>query len=337
VADVFVSYSRQDGRFVRDLHAFLVSAERDVWVDWEDIPPASEWERDIYDSIDAADSFVFVASPASLASEYCALELNHAADRGKRIVPLAIDGASPDEAPAVLRQLNWIWCRETDDRDAALAALTTALDTDREWSRAHTELVKRAVDWNARGDGSLLLRGKDLAEKERVLAANAGKDPRPTELQERYLHASRRSARRRQRALLGGVSVALTVAVGLGIATLLQRNTAIRERDSARSIALATSANGQRDRHLDVALLLGLEANRVSPTVEARSSMVSSLEAMEKTAATAILRTDAPVGALAFSSDGKAVAAGEENGNIRLWNTHTHQEQPGPPLRRGTD
>jgi hypothetical protein len=118
VADVFISYSRHDSGFVHELHDALTSAGRDVWVDWEDIPPASRWEQDIDDSIDAAESVVFVLSGSSLQSEYCGLELRHAEKRGKRIVPLAIDGASPDDAPAGLRQLNWIWCRGTDDRPA---------------------------------------------------------------------------------------------------------------------------------------------------------------------------------------------------------------------------
>ena len=82
MADVFVSYSRRDTAFVRELHAFLTGEDRAVWVDWEDIPPASKWEQDIDDSIDAAESFVFVASQSSLASEYCGAELRHAEERG---------------------------------------------------------------------------------------------------------------------------------------------------------------------------------------------------------------------------------------------------------------
>ena len=45
MSDVFVSYSREDGAFVRELHGLLTAAGRDVWVDWEDIPAASQWER----------------------------------------------------------------------------------------------------------------------------------------------------------------------------------------------------------------------------------------------------------------------------------------------------
>src|SRR6478735_12200824 len=116
MADVFVSYSRHDGGFVRELHAFLSEAGRDVWVDWEDIPAASEWERDINESIDGAESVVFVVSTHSLASDYCAAEFRHAQERGKRIVPIACDQAEPEAAQPGLRQLNWIWCRESDDR-----------------------------------------------------------------------------------------------------------------------------------------------------------------------------------------------------------------------------
>ena len=62
MADVFVSYSRKDTAFVRELHDFLTESGKDVWVDWDDIPPGSRWEQDIDDSIDGADSFVFVVS-----------------------------------------------------------------------------------------------------------------------------------------------------------------------------------------------------------------------------------------------------------------------------------
>ena len=181
-------------------------------------------------------------------------------------------------------------------------------------------------------DGSLLLRGKDLAEAERVLAANAGKEPRPTELQQQYLHASRRAATRRQRALLAGVTVALGVAIALGIASLLQRNTAIRERNAARSVALASASDAQAADHLDAGLLLGLEANRVKPSFQARSSMVSALEAAEESRVWGIVRTGAPVYATALSADGQTLAAGRSDGAVILWDLSTHR-QLGPPLR----
>ena len=203
MADVFISYSRADGAFVRELHTFLTGRGKDVWVDWEDIPPAAQWEEDINDSIDAAESFVFVISRNSLASKYSLDELRHAGERGKRIVPIACDGADPAQAPEGLRQLNWVWCRPDDDRPAAFAKVLDALDTDLAWAEVHTRLLVRAVEWDERRDSSLLLRGRDLEDAQEQLAANAGKEPVPTELQRAYVLASRRTSTRRQRVILG--------------------------------------------------------------------------------------------------------------------------------------
>ena len=264
MADVFISYSRHDSAFVHELHDALTTSGRDVWVDWEDIPPASRWEQDIDDSIDAAESFVFVVSTSSLASEYCATELEHAQKRGKRIVPIACDGADPGTPRrSALRQLNWIWCRESDDRDAAFDKLSSALDTDLEWARAHTRLLVRAVEWDARQDGACSSAAATSRGRAR-LAANAAKEPPPTELQQRYVHASRRGAARRQRSLLGGVLVALVVSLALGVVAVLQRDEARRATTSATSIALASASGEQLALHPDVALLLGLDAVRDS-------------------------------------------------------------------------
>jgi len=326
VADVFISYSRRDGEFVRELHAFLTEGGRDVWVDWEDIPPASQWAQDIEESIDGADSVVFVVSSSSLASEYCLAELRRALEGGKRIVPLACDGADPGAAPEGLRQLNWIWCREGDDRDEAFAKLTRALDTDLEWAKVHTRLLVRAVEWEARQDGSLLLRGRDLEQAAQQLAVNVGKEPVPTELQQRYVLASRRAAAKRQRFLLGGVSLALAVSVVLGILALLQRNTARRATDAATSVALASTANDRLASHLDQALLLGLAAYSASPSAEARNAVISALEAARRLGVEEFLRGDADVRSVAFSPDGYTVAAGSAEGTVRLWDVRTRKE-----------
>ena len=57
MSDVFISYSRNDSDFVRALHNRLTGEGRDVWVDWEDIPPSADWLADIERAIDASDVF----------------------------------------------------------------------------------------------------------------------------------------------------------------------------------------------------------------------------------------------------------------------------------------
>ncbi len=330
MADVFISYSRQDGEFVRGLHEFLQGAGRDVWVDWEDIPAASAWAQDIDDSIDAAESVVFVVSTHSLASEYCTAEFRHAQERGKRIVPIACDAADPEAAQPGLRQLNWIWCRVGDDRDAAFAKLAGALDTDLEWARTHTRLLVRAVDWEARGDSSLLLRGRDLKQAEEVLAANAAKEPKPTELQQRYVHASRSGASRRQRILLGGVLLALAVSIGLGVAALLQRNTANQRARIARSQALAAQAVGALSSAPAAALADAVKAVETSRTDEAevalrRAILANPVEYVipagpddRRQVASAGARVDTRA-TLAFSADGQLLVGLTPAGSLQVW------------------
>lgn len=56
MADLFFSYSRSNAPFVRRLHVSLNEAQKDVWVDWEDIPPTAEWLEEIFAAIAGADS-----------------------------------------------------------------------------------------------------------------------------------------------------------------------------------------------------------------------------------------------------------------------------------------
>src|SRR5689334_3005849 len=88
MSDVFISYSRKDSDFTRRLHSALTAQNRDVWVDWEDIPVTAQWWNEICMGIEAADTFVFITTPDSLASPICNLEIAHALQNHKRLVPI---------------------------------------------------------------------------------------------------------------------------------------------------------------------------------------------------------------------------------------------------------
>src|SRR5437667_253353 len=90
--EVFISYSRKDKDFVRRLDEALKSRSREAWVDWEDIRPTEEWMQAIYRAIEAADTFVFVLTPDSIASVVCGREIAHAAA-----------GAQKDRQPTALQ------------------------------------------------------------------------------------------------------------------------------------------------------------------------------------------------------------------------------------------
>src|SRR5687767_1672596 len=176
MADVFISYSRKDQAFVRRLFQALTEDRRGVWVDWEGIPVTADWWQEIRTGIEAADNFLFITSSNSLESPICHLELAHASQCNKRIIPVII--ADPDEKAAfgalaarelddytlarlegrdilivardnwqVISRHNWMDFQDESKFDAQVKALITAIDMDLDHVRQHTRLHVRAQDW----------------------------------------------------------------------------------------------------------------------------------------------------------------------------------------------
>ncbi|RMF76797.1 MAG: toll/interleukin-1 receptor domain-containing protein, partial [Chloroflexi bacterium] len=160
--DVFISYSRHNEDFVRKLFNALLDEGRDnkdIWVDWEDIPLTADWWEEIQRGIEGADTFVFVISPDSLQSPIVHMEINHARQYGKRIVPVVHQDAEVETALGalaarklddltldrlagrdimqmvrdnwqVLSRHNWLFFREEDDFDTAFNDLLGAIAVD---------------------------------------------------------------------------------------------------------------------------------------------------------------------------------------------------------------
>ncbi len=228
MADAFISYSRSDRTFVARLHDALAAHGRDTWVDWESIPLTAEWMAEIEAGIDAADAFVFVVSPDSVASEVCGRELAHAVHRQKRLIPIVCREVAPAAVPPSLAALNWVFCRQSDDFDQAIERLIAAMDLDLARVRLHTRLLVRSVEWErTRRDGSRLLRGRDLREAEQWLLESGERAPGPTPLQTDYLVASRRGETTRQRVTVGSLAFGLVVALALAALAWLQRDQAL--------------------------------------------------------------------------------------------------------------
>ena len=126
MTDVFVSYARSDAReFVERLSGALEGRGKDTWVDLEDIPAASVWNEDLREGIAASDSFCFVISPASVASEHCLAELEYAVGLGKRLLPGLHLPAPDEQVPEAVAVRNWIpqTGRFADDFDASMDTL----------------------------------------------------------------------------------------------------------------------------------------------------------------------------------------------------------------------
>lgn len=176
--DVFVSYARIDGtELARPAAAALEQRGRQVWIDVEDMLPGVEFTPEIRAAIDGSDAFVMVVSDRSMAStSVCRLELEHAIERGKRIIPIRRAPVGvvplPTDTPHSIRRLDVISVGDADTFAAGIDRLIAALDLDLAWIRQHTRLLLRATEWIDHDDGeSWLLRGGELDDAEQWLAS----------------------------------------------------------------------------------------------------------------------------------------------------------------------
>jgi WD40 repeat protein len=321
--DAFVSYSRRDQPFVIGLKEGLEQRGRNVWIDADDIPAGTAWRRELGTGIEAADAFVFVISPDSVASPECAEELERALALGKRLVPVLYRPAAG--VPEPLASVQYIDAEQDGGLERTIEQLDRAITTDHDWVRAHTEWLARALRWEEGGrDRSRLLRGSELDAAERWLTRAAdGKQPPPTSLHADYIAAGRQAERRRLRAVIGATLVALVVSVALGILALISRNEAIDQRDQARSREVAARAIGQLDIDPERSLLLALAAHEIAPSGPADDALRRALTLSHVRAV--MPGPGGSVSDLALSRDGSRLMVAARNGRARVFDPRKPQ------------
>ena len=319
---VFVSYSRTDQRFVRALVGALTAQGVDAWVDMDAIPKSARWRDEIAAGIEACDSFLFILSPASLASGPCRDELQYALKYNKRIIPVVCADVQPHECPPAIEELNWIFLHRADSYDAGVKDLLEAIATDLDWVHMHTYVLGRALEWETKNnDRVLLLRGTHLAAAEKWLTEAADKQPAPTALHTQYILAGRKAATGRQRLAFGVTVAGLLVAVGLALFAFAERGVAIQERIAAQSRLLTSEAQPQLDSDPQLSLLLDIQAVKLddTPPAEAalRQAMVESHLARLPPAGVGQIFN------IAFSPDGRYFAAGSAGNGARVFDART--------------
>jgi WD40 repeat protein len=300
-------------------------------MDVEGIRDAEAFPAALRRAIEGSDAFVFVISPDSVRSEFCEQEVAHASELNKRIVPVALREVPDGEIPGEIRFRNWIPAGD----EASVERLLAALETDLEWERQHTRLTVKALEWEAAGrDRSFLLRGADLAGAEGWLAAGAGRDPGPTELEQAYLLAGRNGAQRRQRGVVGVSLVVAAISLGLLIFALISRGNAISARNTAQTearVALARElgAEAVNQPRIDVAMLLAREAVNLDRSPQTESTLLATLLRGPAVIGTIPLPANSTA-ALGFSPDGHTLAAADGQGELRLFNARTHALSTAP-------
>ncbi|WP_298854753.1 toll/interleukin-1 receptor domain-containing protein [uncultured Ruegeria sp.] len=228
---VFLSYSRSDRAEADRIIAALEGAGIEFLRDVDDTLPSEQWWQRITELIQMSDSVIFVLSSRSAESSVCADEIALANSLSKRVFPVAIETVRWDNIPQGLAKIHSVFLHE--DFDANIMALADALLTDIDWVREKTRLQLRALAWSKERPKAELLRGKSLE------MAEAWRRKRPTgaedigRLLSDYLAASHEDTKLRTRRWLIGSGAAVVSSTTLAGFAVLQRNTAVAERDRA--------------------------------------------------------------------------------------------------------
>jgi WD40 repeat protein len=324
-SEAFVSYSRADRAFVRRLHEGLSARGLSVWVDFEDIPPTAEWLAELHTGIERAQAFLFVISPDSLASEMCQIEVLHALEHGKRIVPILRRPADVGPPLEELSRPQWIDAREDHEFDLALATVLQALETDPDWLKAHTRLDMRATEWKQGGGKSVLLRGPDLRWAREWLERGAALGPPSiTEDQRELVRASSQAATRRRHFKLVSAAAAVVVLVVGGLIVSAAERTAAEERRESDSIRLAESAIAELPRDPEAGRLLAMAAFDRSPTRQAADA----LRRAERAPFVTAMYGGGPdsVWDVAVDDAGSLAATASFDGTVRLWDLRPERD-----------
>jgi hypothetical protein len=88
ISKIFISYSRKDGEFARNLANSLSSLGASIWIDTDDVPLGVKWSSAIQNALDSTHIMLVIISPDSMASRNVEDEWQYYLDEGKFIVPI---------------------------------------------------------------------------------------------------------------------------------------------------------------------------------------------------------------------------------------------------------
>lgn len=212
MTSLFISYSRSDLAFVDELcQALRMAGYDDIWIDSKMIPASAEYMLEIEQAIVSATACLFIVSPRFAASETCRAEAALAEGYKKKIIPIIHKEVSAADLPEAIRSRHWISLAE-GLTGSLIAAIISAIEKDLDWTRQHALISVLANEWHEHNrDASHLLRGRTLRDANTWLSQAKDKDAAPTERQRDFIQKSNAAAVRARLILSGWITAAFCV------------------------------------------------------------------------------------------------------------------------------
>lgn len=105
MARIFISYSRRDEAFARQLAGSLSDMGADIWIDVEDIPAGMKWSSAIQQGLDSAEVMIVIITPESMASRNVEDEWQYYLDHNMPVIPVLLRDA---KIHFQLNRIQWV-------------------------------------------------------------------------------------------------------------------------------------------------------------------------------------------------------------------------------------
>src|SRR5687768_10086269 len=128
--DVFISYSRKDGReYALKLREQLDRISISAFLDEHELATGTSLRAELIRGLRRSGVLLIVASPEARESDYVALEIEEFARRSRPIIPIILGGGDGRLPWEVVHARDLVWIDETDGEPSArtLSAIETSL------------------------------------------------------------------------------------------------------------------------------------------------------------------------------------------------------------------
>ena len=122
---IFISYSRKDESFARQLATLLAEAGAEIWLDVDDIPAGVKWNNAIQEGLDSADALLLVVSAASIASRNVEDEWMYFHSHNKTIIPVVLEKVN---LPFQLNSIQWVDFSDPNSKFTTVMPILDGLD-----------------------------------------------------------------------------------------------------------------------------------------------------------------------------------------------------------------
>ena len=176
MTQVFLSYAEEDLATREIVRYHLLQSGVTVWANTVDIRMGEDFEAAIQRGIEEADNVVYLISRASLASDYCQMEIDQALDLNKRIIPMLVEEIDVSLLPETIRKIQFINLTDNQvavDLEKDLAELLRSIRQDALYFNQHKRLLVRALKWERQKQNPSLLLQRRMQETYLAWAQNA--------------------------------------------------------------------------------------------------------------------------------------------------------------------